>query len=298
MSPPSAHGRDQLFELSLDLLATMDRRGRFTDLHPAIERILGYPRDELIGVRAVELLHPDDWTRTLALNDPQAEAVPDVMEFENRFRRQDGTYRWLQWNARLVDGTWYAVARDVTNRRLVEESAVRDPLTGLLNRVAVTDRLRAAVKRLGRASKSIAILLIDLDQFKLVDPECRDQCLRAAAARLLETVGSADGVARPGGDEFVVLVENPPSVQVVLSLADRVVLGFRQPLSDELGVRVSVGVAVSSSPRITPRALLRHADIAMYRVKAEGGDGHALYDDVVADQIEAAVAATATPPAP
>jgi diguanylate cyclase (GGDEF)-like protein/PAS domain S-box-containing protein len=304
MSPASAHGRNQLFELSLDLLATMDRRGCFTDVNPAYERILGYPRTELIGVRAVDLLHPDDWARTLALNNPGSDSVPDVMDFENRFRRKDGAYRWLQWNARLSGGTWYAVARDVTDRRALEESALRDPLTGLLNRSALTERLRGAVKRLGRGSRSVAVLLIDLDQFKrIVDDrgaDAGDHLLRAAAERLLETVGFADGVARLGGGEFVVLVENPESGELVLALADRVVAAFREPLAvGEAGpsasVGASVGVATYSSPRITPRALLRHADIAMYRVNARGGNGHALYDDVVADQIEAAVGATAAP---
>jgi diguanylate cyclase (GGDEF)-like protein/PAS domain S-box-containing protein len=305
MSPSSAHGRDQLFELSLDLMATIDRRGCFTDVNPAFERILGYPRAALIGLRAVDLLHPDDEGRTLALNDPAADSVADVIQFENRFRCNDGTYRWLQWNARLVKGTWYAVARDVTDRRSLDEPVMRDPLTGLPNRAALTDRLRAAVRRLGRGSRFVAVLLVDLDRFKPLVKEqsadAGDRILRAAAGRLVETAGPAEVVARLGGDQFVVLVEDPASPGSVLELTDRVVASFRRPLStatDQVDVTASVGVAISSSPRITPRALLRHADIAMYRVKARGGDGHALYDDVVADQIEAAVGASAAPGTP
>lgn len=276
----------------------MDRAGHFVDVNPAAERILGYRREELIGVRAVDLLHPEDRKRTLALRDPGADTMPDVVEFENRYRRKDGSYRWLQWNARLVAGTWYAVARDVTDRRILEESAVRDPLTGLANRTGLTDRLRAAVKRLGRTSKFVAVLFVDLDQFKLINDgrghDVGDGFLRAAAARLLETVRSVDAVARLGGDEFVVLLDDLASPAAVIEVTQRIVEAFGRPIvvgAEEAAIGASVGVAIASSPRITPRALLRQADIAMYRAKAKGGSRYALFDDVVADQIEAAAEA-------
>src|SRR5581483_7810057 len=143
-------GRSELFEMSIDLLATMDRSGRFTDLNPAAERILGWTREELIARRAVDLLHPDDRDRTLELNDPDAVTLPDVVEFENRYRHKDGSYRWLQWNARLVGDTWYAVARDVTDHKVLQDRAVRDHLTGLPNRIGFGERLSAALARLDR----------------------------------------------------------------------------------------------------------------------------------------------------
>jgi GGDEF domain-containing protein len=96
---------------------------------------------------------------------------------------------------RLVDKTWYAVARDITDRRILEESAVRDPLTGLPNRTGLTDRLRAAVKRLGHHSGLVGVLFVDLDHFKLVNDgrghEIGDRFLCAAAGRLLETCAPA-----------------------------------------------------------------------------------------------------------
>src|SRR5947207_10443397 len=209
---PPGHARNELFEISIDLLATMDRGGHFTDFNPAAERILGYARDELLGMRAIDLLHPEDLKRTLALAEPLgADTLPDVVEFENRYRRRDGTYRWLQWNARLMEDTWYAVARDVTDRRILEESAVRDPLTGLTNRIGLIDRLRAAIKRIGRDVTLVAVLFIDLDHFKLINDsrghDVGDRFLCAAANRLLETVRGGDLVGRQGGDEFVVLLE-------------------------------------------------------------------------------------------
>jgi diguanylate cyclase (GGDEF)-like protein/PAS domain S-box-containing protein len=289
---PLGDGRTELFEISIDLLATMDRRGRFLDVNPAAERILGYSRRELIGRRAVDLLHPEDRKRTLALHDPDAETYPDIVEFENRYLRKDGSYRWLQWNARLKDDIWYAVARDITDRRLLEESAVRDPLTGLPNRTGLTDRLRSAVKRIGRRGGLVAVLFVDLDHFKLINDgrghDVGDRCLCAAAGRLIETVRSGDIVARFGGDEFVVLLEDVASTEAALEIADRVVESLHTPIAfgaEEAQIAASVGVAIASSARITPRALLRQADIAMYRAKSRGGSCFALFDDIVADQI-------------
>src|SRR5207302_8673349 len=96
------------------------------------------------------LLHPDDRERTLALNDPESREVPEVVQFENRYLCKDGSYRWLQWNARLVDETWYAGARGVTDRRILEQRAARDPLRSLPNRTELSERLALALSRLER----------------------------------------------------------------------------------------------------------------------------------------------------
>ncbi len=284
--------RSELFEMSIDLLATMDRAGCFTDLNPAAERILGYSREELIGVRAVTLVHPEDRERTLDLNDPGASTLPDVVEFENRYLCKDGGYRWLQWNARLVGGTWYAVARDVTDHKFLRDRAVRDHLTGLPNRTAVGERLHGAIARLDRHPGFVSVLFIDLDHFKIVNDgrghEIGDRFLCAAAARLLETVREADAVGRFGGDEFVVVLEDLSDPADATDVAERVVESLRRPIVIDAGealVGASVGVAVTSDPRATPETLLREADIAMYRAKAAGGACYALFDESVRAEV-------------
>src|SRR5262249_49409566 len=88
--------RSQLFELSQDLLATIDSSGCFVDVNPAWERTLGWPTENLIGRRAVELLHPDDLRRTRATGESyRADNFERLVEFENRYRCADGDYRWL-----------------------------------------------------------------------------------------------------------------------------------------------------------------------------------------------------------
>ena len=280
------NGRNELFELSIDLLATLDGAGRFTDVNPAAARILGWSRAELLGTRAADLLHPDDRERTLALNEGNADTMPDVVEFENRYRCKDGGYRWLQWNARLQSGTWFAVARDVTDRRQLEERALRDPLTTLPNRTALIERLVVALRRLERHPGLVAVLFVDLDHFKSINDghghEVGDRFLSAVAERLLDTVRAMDAVARFGGDEFVILLEDVARVPDATEVAARVVAALAQPIlvdGERLVVGASVGVTLSASASDRPEALLREADIAMYLAKGNGGGCFVLFDE-------------------
>jgi diguanylate cyclase (GGDEF)-like protein len=211
--------------------------------------------------------------------------VPDVLEFENRYRCKDGSYRRLEWRARLFDGAWYAVARDVTKSRLHKLQAARDPLTGLANRAAMTERLGSAVCRLQRQPGLVGVLFVDLDGFKLINDgrghDVGDRFLCAAATRLLDTVRAVDAVARFGGDEFVVLIEDAATVPDVTEVAQRVVEALGRPVSVshlELRIGASVGVATTASPGTAPKALLREADLAMYQAKSRGGSRYVLFE--------------------
>jgi diguanylate cyclase (GGDEF)-like protein/PAS domain S-box-containing protein len=282
---PADGSRSKLFELSHDLLATIDAAGCFVDVNPAWGRVLGWSREELLGSRAIDLLHPDDLARTMSLTATSPGADPDIVEAENRYRCADGSYRWLQWNARRVEATWYTVARDVTERRILQERALRDPLTGLSNRTALTERLAVAIRKLKRDPGLVAILFIDLDHFKVINDgrghEVGDRFLCVAAARLLEAVRDVDLVARLGGDEFVILVENTSGVAEVIDVAHRVVTALHRTIEvdgDKVRVDGSVGISVTSSSGAMPELLLREADIAMYRAKDRGGACYELFD--------------------
>jgi diguanylate cyclase (GGDEF)-like protein/PAS domain S-box-containing protein len=292
---PSAIAR--LFELANDLLATIDRAGRFTAVNPAWERVLGWSDEELLGSRAVDLLHPFDVERTLLLADAANTDLSDAVEFEARYRCKDGSYRWLLWNARLTDHTWYTVARDVTDSRMLEAEAARDPLTGLANRTAATQRLSWAVLRLERHPGLVGVLFVDLDDFKVINDgrghELGDRYLCAAGARLAATVRGVDAVARFGGDEFVILIEDVTEIAQVTEVAGRVVEALKRPIAldhEQLAGKASVGVASTSDPRESPEALLREADIAMYQAKARGGDCYQVFDDGLRAEVAERVA--------
>jgi diguanylate cyclase (GGDEF)-like protein/PAS domain S-box-containing protein len=282
----SGGGRNELFELSIDLLAVIDRAGRIIDVNPAAERILGFSPAELIGVRISDLLHPEDRDRTLALGTANTSTRSDVVKFENRYCCKDGSYRWLQWNARFTDETWYAVARDVTDRRLLEECAERDPLTSLPNRTGLSNRLADAIARLDHRPGPVAVLFVDLDRFKRINDrrghQIGDDFLCAVAARLQDAVRAIDLVARFGGDEFVILLEELSARDSVSEIASRVVQALQEPIvigDVEAQLDASVGVALTFSSETSPGALLHEADIAMYRAKRRGGSCVDLFDE-------------------
>ena len=290
--------RDKLFELAQDLLATIDRDGRFVDLNPAWESVLGWSREQLLGSRAIELLHPDDLARTMAVTTPLACDDPDLVDVENRYVCADGSYRWLQWKGRRVDAVWYTVARDVTDRRILQERALRDPLTGLANRTALTERLAFAIRTLEREAGLVAILFVDIDHFKVINDgrghEVGDRALCMAGARLLETVRAVDLVARLGGDEFVILVDHASQVADVVDIAARVVTALEQPIEvdgDEVRIGGSIGISMTSRTATTPELLLREADIAMYRAKERGGCCYELFDAGLRAEVERRVIA-------
>jgi diguanylate cyclase (GGDEF)-like protein/PAS domain S-box-containing protein len=283
---------DRLFEVSSDLIAVLDGHGRFTRLSASWQRTLGWEPSCLIGRRAIDLVHPDDLTQMPALCARGVGPDPAVVAFENRYRHKQGGYRWLEWNARREDETWYAVARDVTDRKALEAQAVRDPLTRLVNRPAFEERVRHSLGRLGRRrgrrGSLVGVLLVDLDHFKIINDghghEVGDLFLRAAALRLADTVRDADTVARLGGDEFVILVEEARSPADVLQVAERVVAALQAPITisdEQLSVGASAGVAMTSDPGSSPQSLLREADIAMYRVKARGGGSVEVFDEAI-----------------
>src|SRR5437764_5503367 len=112
------HDLERIFELSGEMLCVIDAGGRFERVSSGWEAQLGWARDELVGTRCIELLHPEDMERTLADAVAGTQPEAELIAFENRYRHSDGSYRWLAWNARrFPDGLIYAVARDVTDAR-------------------------------------------------------------------------------------------------------------------------------------------------------------------------------------
>jgi diguanylate cyclase (GGDEF)-like protein len=242
---------------------------------------LGFSEEELLGSPAADIVHRLDVASIRQLGDGDR----DRAEFENRCRCKDGSYRRLQWRARLVEGTWYAVARDVTRSRLHGLQTARDPLTGLANRAAAVEQLDLAIRRLERQPGLVGVLFVDLDQFKVINDarghDIGDRFLCAAATRLLDSVRAVDLVARFGGDEFVVLIQDAATVPDVTEVADRVVQALERPLSIlgvQLRIGASVGVATAASPGTTTQSLLREADLAMYQAKARGGSCYSMFE--------------------
>ncbi|TMK98245.1 MAG: EAL domain-containing protein [Actinobacteria bacterium] len=272
----------RLFEMTGDLLATVSREGRFMLLNPAWEEALGWRREELLQRSLQDLLHPDDVEQTLALLLAGGGGVAQLENFTSRVRHRDGSWRTLLWSARSGGSRWYAAAKDVTDRESdrdsLERKALHDPLTRLPNRLLLMDRTHQALARLHRSGGLVALLFMDFDRFKSVNDrfghDVGDRLLLLVSGRLEEMMRDSDTVARLGGDEFVVLAEDLESEAEALALAERVLETLRRPFvvgRTEVSMPASVGVALSRDPEADPEAMLREADVAMYRAKGSGG---------------------------
>jgi diguanylate cyclase (GGDEF)-like protein/PAS domain S-box-containing protein len=188
------------------------------------------------------------------------------------------------------------VISSAVDRNLVEAEvrhrALHDPLTSLPNRALALDRLEGALARRRRDGRAVAVLLADLDQFKLVNDSlghaAGDDLLVALAPRLHDAVRPSDTVARLGGDEFLVVCEQLDGPHEAIRVAERVAQAINQPIvlsADEHFITASIGIAVAESADALPEELLRDADAAMYRAKERGRGRYELFDDVLRKRV-------------
>lgn len=213
--------------------------------------------------------------------------------FETVQFRADHTPLALSINASLIDfqgrPAILSINRDITERKAfaaqLQHQAFHDALMGLPNRALVRDRVQQALARAQRTGQHLAVLMLDLDRFKVVNDTwghtLGDQLLVAVAQRLHACVRPGDTVARLGGDEFLVVLEEVEDVGVVTAIAERMLtaLGARFRLDGrEIMITPSIGIVLSTGAETAPDALLRAADLAMYHAKANGGAQYQRFD--------------------
>ncbi len=190
----------------------------------------------------------------------------------------------------FLDGVAHVLASAVERRRFerdLEHQTLHDPLTGLPNRVLLRDRLTHALTSVARHSTSVAVLMVDLDDFKLVNDSmghsAGDELLRVIARRLAGAVRASDTVARFGGDEFVVVTETQDELAESMEVAQRLLEVVRLPVvidDREVFVTASVGVAIVGVDDRDGDVAVSEADIAMYRAK-QGGDRFVVFDEAL-----------------
>jgi len=210
-------------------------------------------------------------------------------------RTRDGVWRWLLWSARWDGSEWSAVAKDITTRKELERHSLHDALTGVANRALATDRLSAAIARLGRSAGAAVALLVDIDDLTTINDTHGhaggDIVLRAIADRLTERLRAADTVGRFGGDRFLVVAEGlaDDGAHGIEAVIERVHGAFSRPIPTPNGlvaVTGSVGVAVAREPGIDAEHLVRDADVALRRAKGQGRRGHAeVFDAALAEEV-------------
>ena len=283
-----------LLQNSSDLVLVLDADGVVTDTSLSVAHALGVDTAAIVGMDVLAIAVPADRARLAATLD-QVRARPHAsVTAEFRLAAVNDESRWLeavlanQLEDPAVNGL-VLNARDVSERRLLEDElrhqALHDPLTGLPNRVLFHDRLVHAITRLGRRPGRPAVLFVDLDDFKIInDTEGHDRgdlVLATVAERLVSCVRSGDTVARFGGDEFAVLLDDFDSEHEPETVATRIRDALSQPvdLADHhVFVRASIGLAGWDDS--TAEELLRQADVAMYQAKTQTKGTWCRYDPV------------------
>jgi diguanylate cyclase (GGDEF)-like protein/PAS domain S-box-containing protein len=239
--------------------------------------------------KLVEVVHPNDRSVLRAAID-EAFARIRPYDFEHRIVRPDGEVRWVHRQGEVVHGEdgeplqMIGTVHDITERKALEErlehQAFHDLLTDLPNRRLFVDRLGQALRRTRRRGKRrVAVLFMDIDDFKAINDslghEMGNLLLVVVAERLRRCLRPEDTLARFGGDEFVVLIEDVESPEDAVRVAERIVEGLREPFlaeGRELFLRASIGVALGNARQKSTEDLLRNADTAMYEAKEQGSD--------------------------
>ena len=275
--PPLA----EMLDLLPDAVCVVDPGGHFLYVSASFHRIFGYTPAEALGLRAFDLVHPDDRVATMASAE-QVMAGERQRHYRNRYIHKDGHSIDIQWSTHWVPdhGVRIATAREVTELRRAEQElehlAGHDPLTDLPNRHRLQRELRYAIDHSAQTGDGLAVLYLDLDGFKEVNDrgghDAGDRLLREVAQRLQDGLRLGDMVARVGGDEFVALLPGCRSAEAARLVADGLRARLRPTYMLPDGafqLDASVGIACYPADGSDPDALLAHADRAMYAAKRE-----------------------------
>jgi diguanylate cyclase (GGDEF)-like protein/PAS domain S-box-containing protein len=277
---------------SSDMILVIGESDEITYASPAAKRVLGYEVEELQGKALASLLDEAEAPGLLrALSAPTTAAEDSRLQFPMRHRDES----WVQieaghGNLRGSVGVSGLVlnCRDITETKALEDMlrhrAFHDPLTSLPNRALFHDRVEHSLAARGRTAGGVAVLFVDLDDFKNVNDSLGhasgDQLLRLVGDRIRQCLRSGDTGARLGGDEFAVLLDNADGDDAT-RVADRILAAFDTPViidGREIFVSCSAGIAVDADRSSGADELIRDADIAMYAAKAKGKARYQLYE--------------------
>jgi len=288
---------------SSDLITVLDAEGTVTYQSPSVERVLGYEVDEIEGTRFDRLLSESDRPRLERLIAGDGTGGGEAHTLECWLTRRDGVKLLfeVQHTDLLAEEHVRGIvlnSRDVSERKEFEEQlahqAFHDPVTNLANRALFSDRVEHALMRSQRGFPDIAVVFIDLDDFKTVNDSlghaAGDQVLQEVARRLRIAVRPTDTVARFGGDEFAVLLENVSDSSEAADAAARILHALEIPYEidgKQVFPRASVGICMVNREDAAPEAaeLLRNADVAMYMAKRDSKGSYRVFEPAMHERV-------------
>jgi diguanylate cyclase (GGDEF)-like protein/PAS domain S-box-containing protein len=278
--------RAKAFDYLFDAVVVTDLDGIITDWNKGSEKLYGYPKEEAIG-QHVNILHvPEDIARITA------EVIDAVKQFgkwtgEIRMLHKEGHIGWIEsmcvpiFDADNQMIGALGINRDITERIKETERLAHlahyDQLTEIPNRYLLLDRISHLIAQSQRKKRHFALLYIDLDNFKPVNDSrghaFGDRVLKATATRLKQSIRNSDTIARIGGDEFVLLLEDTTDKNAITTMAETLIKKLSQTLIiDEVEVNIgcSIGIAMYPEDGKTTDELLSAADKSMYKAKNKG----------------------------
>jgi diguanylate cyclase (GGDEF)-like protein/PAS domain S-box-containing protein len=275
-----------LTESSLDLISVMAEDGTIVYQSAVLRNLVGYDPGETVGKNVYDLIHRDDVEHVRAAFRRIVETHQSSAPIEFRLQHRDGAWRTFEslgtncLSNPHIRGVVFN-SRDVTDRKVIQQRiqhlAYHDNLTGLPNRSLLQDRLAHSIARAERSGRKVAVLFIDLDNFKNINDtlghDVGDELLRQVSRRLTECVRLEDTIARQGGDEFIVLLDSLEDSRGASVVAQKVLGALRQPF--QLGaadqhVSGSVGIALFPEDGRDAQTLMKNADTAMFHGKGLG----------------------------
>jgi diguanylate cyclase (GGDEF)-like protein/PAS domain S-box-containing protein len=284
-----------LVEHARDAIYRADSDGSFVAVNHAAEEMTGFSREELLGMSFFDLIAPEDAERAGAAL-ARSLSGEDVPRIELHVVTKDGRKVLADVMGRVVEEGglvvgFEGIARDVTEQRRLQEElthqAFHDPLTGLPNRALFLDRLGHALAGAERPGAPIAVILLDLDNFKLLNDslghDAGDEVLGAIGPRLVHATRAGDTVARLGGDEFALVLETLHDEREAAAVAERIATALEEPFVVGNGtqrVTASTGIVIVRSGD-DPSTSLRNAETAMYSAKARRKGGFEFFDDTM-----------------
>ena len=263
--------------------------GVITDVNDAILRLSGYRAEELIGTQIIQYVSPE--YRDEALHNVR---TGYERPYESEILHKDGSRIPVEFEGRLMpfQGKMLrlSVVRDIRRRRAsqarIDYLAHHDMLTGLPNRALLLDRLQYILATAKRRDKQVALLFIDLDNFKTVNDSlghmAGDELLKVIAARIQATLRSGDVVSRHGGDEFLVVLPDLAGDQGPIPVAEKLLAAIGEPMELErqsISVSPSIGISVFPRDGATADVLIRNADAAMYLAKGRGRNNYQFFNE-------------------
>jgi diguanylate cyclase (GGDEF)-like protein/PAS domain S-box-containing protein len=277
-----------------DVILIVDPQGTIRYESPAVEWVWGYPLGSFSNRALWDFVHTDDLLTARGLLDQAMADATTITSTEVRLQYADGTWHDFEVIASDlqhepgINGI-VVTFHNITDRKAFEramlDATLHDSLTRLPNRILIEDRLEQALARAEQHQWSVAVLALDLDNFKIVneslDHHMGDRLLCEVAERLCAAVRPEDTVARLGGDEFVVVLEAPGGVTDAVRAAEQIAHALQAPFvldEQEVFVSASIGIVLGNDGKEQAERLLRNADLAMYRAKTNGKSCYAVFE--------------------